>query len=77
MLYDVSPVLGCATLFGFFMLFFCSKWCQHVLGLSRMFFGCRGSFQDISFVLGCSGCFGPPWDALVVLGCLVLLSDVP
>ena len=47
------------------------------LGLCRLFFGCRGSFQDISVVLGCLGCFGPSGDVLVVLGCLVLLSDVP
>ena len=30
---------------------------------------------DVSVVSDCSGCFGPLWSVLVVLGCLVLRSD--
>ena len=63
---DVSFVLGCVTLLGFFRFFCGCKLCQHVWGRS-----------DVSLVvvcglfLGCLGCFGPPWDVLAVLGCLV------
>ena len=42
---------------------------MHVLGRSDLSWVVCGLF------LGCLGCFGPPWDVLFVLGCLVSRSD--
>ena len=61
-----SASLGC---------FCCCKLCQHVLGCSG-FWRCCGLFRAVSVVSGRLGVFGPPWDVLVVLGCLVSRSDV-
>ena len=77
LLYDVSFVLGCATLLGFFRMFLAANCVSIFWGCSHCFFGLFvDCVQDVSVVFGCLGRFGPDWDVLVVLGCLELRSDV-